>query len=34
MKKYFGDKCKPRKIIKYAKQFNVEDKVIAYMEVL
>lgn len=34
MKKYFGDNCNPRKIIKYAKQFNVEDKVMAYMEVL
>ena len=34
MKEYFSSKCNPRKIIKYARQFNIEPKVRAYMEVL
>ncbi len=31
---YFKRKCNPRKIIKYAKEFNLESKVRNYMEVL
>ena len=35
IKEYFsGKKCNPRKIIKYARKFNIEDKVRIYMEVL
>ena len=34
LKAYFGHRCNPRKIIKYAKALNVEDKVRMYMEVL
>ena len=34
LKEYFGGKCNPRKIIKYARQFNLEPKVRTYMEVL
>ena len=34
MKEYFSSKCNPRKIVKYARQFNIEPKVRAYMEVL
>lgn len=34
IKEYFGGKCNPRKIIKYARQFNLESKVRTYMEVL
>ena len=34
MREYFGSKCNPRKIVKYARKFNVEDKVRTYMEVL
>lgn len=34
LKEYFGDKCNPRKIIKYARQFNLEQIVRTYMEVL
>lgn len=34
MKEYFSGKCKPRKIVKYARQFNIESKVRMYMEVL
>ncbi|MBO4609070.1 MAG: type IV toxin-antitoxin system AbiEi family antitoxin domain-containing protein [Lachnospiraceae bacterium] len=34
LQEYFGGKCNPRKIIKYAKEFNIESKVRNYMEVL
>jgi hypothetical protein len=34
IKEYFKGKCNPRKIIKYAKEFNIESKVRNYMEVL
>lgn len=34
LKEYFSGKCNPRKIIKYARQFNLESKVRMYMEVL
>jgi predicted transcriptional regulator of viral defense system len=34
MKEYFSGKCNPRKIVKYARQFNIESKVRTYMEVL
>lgn len=34
LKEYFGGQCNPRKIIKYAKVFNLEQKVRTYMEVL
>lgn len=34
LKEYFGVRCNPRKIIKYARQFNLEQKVRTYMEVL
>lgn len=34
LKEYFGGKCNPRRIIKYARQFNLEAKVRTYMEVL
>ena len=33
MKEYFSTKCNPRKIVKYARQFNIESKVRTYMEV-
>ena len=34
VKEYFSRNCNPRKIIKYAKYFNLETKVRTYMEVL
>ena len=34
LKEYFGEKCNPRKIVKYARMLNVEQKVRIYMEVL
>ena len=34
LKGYFGKRCNPRKIIKYARALNVEAKVRMYMEVL
>lgn len=34
LKEYFGGRCNPRKIIKYARQFNIEQRVRMYMEVL
>jgi predicted transcriptional regulator of viral defense system len=34
LKEYFSGKCNPRKIVKYARQFNLESKVRTYMEVL
>jgi predicted transcriptional regulator of viral defense system len=34
LKEYFCTKCNPRKIVKYARQFNLESKVRTYMEVL
>lgn len=34
LKEYFSGKCNQRKIIKYARQFNLEPKVRTYMEVL
>ena len=34
IQEYFKGKCNPRKIIKYAKEFNIESKVRNYMEVL
>ena len=34
LKEYFSNKCNPRKIIKYARLFNIEPKVRTYMEVL
>ena len=34
LKEYFSSKCNPRKIVKYARQFNIETKVRTYMEVL
>jgi len=34
IKEYFKGKINPRKLLKYSKIFNVEDKVRAYMEVL
>lgn len=34
IQEYFKGKCNPRKIIKYAKEFNIEYKVRNYMEVL
>ena len=34
LKEYFSAKCNPRKIVKYARQFNIESKVRTYMEVL
>ncbi|MCR5195201.1 MAG: abortive infection protein [Pseudobutyrivibrio sp.] len=34
IKEYFSGKYNPRKIVKYARQFNIESKVRTYMEVL
>lgn len=34
LKEYFCGQCNPRKIIKYARKFNLEQKVRTYMEVL
>ena len=34
IQEYFRRKCDPRKIIKYAKEFNIETKVRNYMEIL
>ncbi len=34
IQEYFRSKCNPRKVIKYAKEFNIESKVRNYMEVL
>lgn len=34
IKEYFSSKCNPRKIVKYARQFNIESRVRTYMEVL
>ena len=34
IQEYFKTKCNPRKIIKYAREFNIESKVRSYMEVL
>ena len=34
IQEYFRSKCNPRKVIKYAKKFNIESKVRNYMEVL
>lgn len=34
MKEYFGNMCNPRKIIKYARCFKMEQKIRTYMEVL
>lgn len=34
LKEYFGEMCNPRKIVKYARMLNVEQKVRIYMEVL
>ena len=34
MQEYFKSKCNPRKVLKYAKEFNIEAKVRNYMEVL
>jgi len=34
MQEYFKGKCNPRKVIKYAKELNVEPEVRTYMEVL
>lgn len=34
IQEYFKRKCNPRKIIKYAREFNIESKVRNYMEVL
>ena len=34
LQEYFRGKCNPRKILKYAKAFNIESKVRNYMEVL
>ena len=34
MREYFSCKCNPRKIVKYARQFNIESRVRTYMEVL
>ena len=34
LKEYFCRQCNPRKIIKYARKFNLEQKVRTYMEVL
>lgn len=34
IQEYFIGRCNPRKIIKYAKEFNIESKVRNYMEVL
>lgn len=34
MKEYFGNMCNPRKIIKYARCFKLEQKIRTYMEVL
>ena len=34
MQEYFKSKCNPRKVLKYAKEFNIEAKVHNYMEVL
>lgn len=34
LKEYFCGRCNPRKIIKYARKFNLEQKVRTYMEVL
>lgn len=34
MQEYFTKKCNPRKVIKYAREFKIEDKVRSYMEVL
>ncbi|RKM63315.1 abortive infection protein [Butyrivibrio sp. XB500-5] len=34
MREYFSGKCNPRKIVKYAREFNIEEKVRTYMEVL
>lgn len=33
MKEYFGNMCNPRKIVKYARSFKVEQKIRTYMEV-
>ena len=34
IQEYFRSKCNPRKVIKYAKEFNIESKVRNYMEIL
>ncbi len=34
LKEYFSDKCNPRKIVKYARKFKIEEKVRMYMEIL
>lgn len=34
IREYFVTNCNPRKVIKYAKAFNIESKVRSYMEVL
>lgn len=34
IKEYFSKNCNPRKIIKYARKFHIEEKVRLYMEVL
>ena len=34
IQEYFKNKCNPRKIIRYAKEFNIESKVRNYMEIL
>lgn len=34
LKEYFSKNCNPSKIIKYAREFNIEEKVRSYMEVL
>lgn len=34
LKEYFTGQCNPRKLIKYARKFNIEPKVRIYMEVL
>ena len=34
LQEYFKSKCNPRKILKYAREFNIESKVRNYMEVL
>ena len=34
IKEYFNRTCNPRKLIKYARQFNLEQRVRTYREVL
>lgn len=34
LKEYFSGMCNPRKLVKYARRFNLEQKVRTYMEVL